>query len=437
MWWLLALIWFPPAAFLLLDVVYLWAAPGAVVAIAVLAYLAGSVAICVAVVAGLARRFWLRSIVGIALAFLSATTGLYTMRAAISPWSARAHRLWAAPFVDRVRGLERAAERTKEREGVITDEPLLVEVLAALRARQGEEAADTTALPSLARLKAEAPDDLQRFLEASPAWRVSGRGRPIATRRWRLGPNWHSTVLGTISGSDFEDHASGPMESFALKIEIDLAAPEMGQLPPGERCTQVTDSERHCLSWQSYLVRIGDLQVELESFHPLGAKELRVAAAALRALEREFAPVAQKQGWESIRAALAPPGARRGAPSLELRERYQPGDYSYELWVNPGEPGRIRLAAIDSRSGASLADIEPLENSSERIGWSSEPTETFLGDGQFRLDQGFWGTLYSTRLEVWFTPDSGGPERKVLEKLFALEGSQQYPQETGNATALE
>ena len=38
--------------------------------------------------------------------------------------------------------------------------------------------------------------------------------------------------------------------------------------------------------------------------------------------------------------------------------------------------------------------------------------------------EGDWGKPYAARLEVWFTPDSGGPDRKLMEKTFKIEGWQ-------------
>jgi hypothetical protein len=38
--------------------------------------------------------------------------------------------------------------------------------------------------------------------------------------------------------------------------------------------------------------------------------------------------------------------------------------------------------------------------------------------------EGDWGKPYAARFEVWFTPDAGGPERKLAERIFKIEGWQ-------------
>ena len=40
------------------------------------------------------------------------------------------------------------------------------------------------------------------------------------------------------------------------------------------------------------------------------------------------------------------------------------------------------------------------------------------------IGEGDWGKYYAARFEVWFDPDSGAPERKLLEKNFKIEGWQ-------------
>jgi hypothetical protein len=39
-------------------------------------------------------------------------------------------------------------------------------------------------------------------------------------------------------------------------------------------------------------------------------------------------------------------------------------------------------------------------------------------------DVGDWGMPYAARFEVWFAPESGGADRKLLEKVFKIEGWQ-------------
>ena len=40
---------------------------------------------------------------------------------------------------------------------------------------------------------------------------------------------------------------------------------------------------------------------------------------------------------------------------------------------------------------------------------------------RFTISEGDWGEYYAARIEVWFK-DSNGKERKLMEKVYAVEG---------------
>ena len=37
-------------------------------------------------------------------------------------------------------------------------------------------------------------------------------------------------------------------------------------------------------------------------------------------------------------------------------------------------------------------------------------------------DEGDWGVFYPARIELWFAPASGEPERKLLQDVFRVQG---------------
>jgi hypothetical protein len=51
-------------------------------------------------------------------------------------------------------------------------------------------------------------------------------------------------------------------------------------------------------------------------------------------------------------------------------------------------------------------------------------TELFFSNAFFTIYEGDWGKPYAARFEVWFIPDSGAPEWKLLERVFKIEGWQ-------------
>jgi hypothetical protein len=107
-----------------------------------------------------------------------------------------------------------------------------------------------------------------------------------------------------------------------------------------------------------------------------------------------------------------------------LRKSFQPGLYDSVVWVNAGKAGMIYLKAFEVTKGTALSVDRLQERSNEWIGWSDDPDELFFSNTHFTIYEGDWGKPYAARFEVWFVPDSGGPERKLMEKVFKIEGWQ-------------
>jgi hypothetical protein len=164
--------------------------------------------------------------------------------------------------------------------------------------------------------------------------------------------------------------------------------------------------------------------IMIEVFEQSGTKERRLTKAALAHLETELAPLAAKPTWETIRSLLPEGSITRGKPSIELRNSFQPGIYQSTIRVNPGEPGRIYLKAFEVTKGTPLSEKRLKDRSNEWVGWSETPEELFLSNTDFTIYEGDWGKPYAARFEVWFVPDSKNPERKLMEKVYKIEGWQ-------------
>jgi hypothetical protein len=116
------------------------------------------------------------------------------------------------------------------------------------------------------------------------------------------------------------------------------------------------------------------------------------------------------------------PFANRGSATFELYNSFQPGIYDSHVWANPGEPGMVYLKAFEITRDYQLSKSRLSRDSNERIGWSDDPNELFASKTHFTIREGDWGQPYAARFELWFVPDSGAPERKLLEKNFKIEG---------------
>lgn len=111
-------------------------------------------------------------------------------------------------------------------------------------------------------------------------------------------------------------------------------------------------------------------------------------------------------------------------PTLRLWNSFQPGIYKSEIWANPGEKGMAYLRAYEVTHNTELSKDILRERSIRRIGWSSDPGKLFPSKAEFTIYEGDWGKPYAARFEVWFAPDSGRPKRKLLQRVFRIEGWQ-------------
>jgi hypothetical protein len=164
--------------------------------------------------------------------------------------------------------------------------------------------------------------------------------------------------------------------------------------------------------------------IAVEVFEESAAKERRLTKATLRFLEDELRLLASHPTWETIQNIVPPGSIISGEPSLMLRKSFQPGIYNPEIRVNPGEPGRIYLKAFEATRGTPLSVSELKDYSNEYVGWSGDPRQQFFSNTIINIDEGDWGHPYAARFEVWFVPDAEKPERKLLERVFRIEGWQ-------------
>jgi hypothetical protein len=286
----------------------------------------------------------------------------------------------------------------------------------------------SASVDALIALRGQHPDLLQRYLAANPAWRVFTQdGNRYATRRWKIGGQWRYTLHGYYTGHDFNPW--GSRQDFQYRLTLGFSGEPWYSRRSGD--TQMTPGQIQPLSLSTgnqmhesrLVIDVGrDLVVEI--FEQSGAKERRLTKESLRQLEIELAPLAATPKWGTIRQLLPAGSIRHGQPTLELRESFQPGIYDAWVWANPCEPGMIYLKAFEVTEGAALSVSRLKEYSNEWIGWSDDPDELFLSNTHLTIYEGDWGKPYAARFEVWFVPDSGGPKRKLLEKVFRIEGWQ-------------
>lgn len=262
----------------------------------------------------------------------------------------------------------------------------------------------------------------ERHLATHPGWRVfTENGKRFATRRWAIEHAWKYSLHGY-----YTDHDRPSEIDFQTRLTIGLSG-----VPWARNLNRATTSEigefvEPASSFRndrylSHLVLSAD-DLAIEIFEESPSKERVMTKAALAFLNDEFLPLANADDWSAVHAAMKPSSVQKGEPAIEIYESYQPGIYDACVWINPGEAGMVYLKAFEVTREYSLSEPRLKKRTNEWVGWSKDPQEQFFSNTHFTIFEGDWDQPYLARFEVWFEPDSGQPARKLLEKVFKIEG---------------
>lgn len=302
-------------------------------------------------------------------------------------------------------------------------------IIDAIGVAGSDDTTITAYAPSLVKLARENPGLLRRYLASSAAWRVyEDNGKHFATRRWKIGGDWKWNLHGYYTSFDLTPFNKEKQPDFQTRLTLGLDGKPwfengattrvaLGEAKPLELRKGNNRDTSHCV--------IESDPVVIEILEEREGKERRLTKASLAELEKELAPLAADPAWETALARLPDDSIANDTPSLELRSsRFGGGIYDVTIRVNPGEPGRVYLKAFEVTKGTPLSGRRLKEASNEWIGWSESPDEQFLSNTHITIYEGDWGKHYAARFEVWFVPDSGAPERKLIERNFKIEGWQ-------------
>lgn len=114
----------------------------------------------------------------------------------------------------------------------------------------------------------------------------------------------------------------------------------------------------------------------------------------------------------------------RSHPDFVLYNSFQPGLYEYDLWVENIESGTVYLKAFEITKNTPLSTGRLPRASSLEVSSSAGELKKFVTTNDFTIYEGDWGKPYAARFEVWLRPNNGGPERKIMEKNYIIEGWQ-------------
>lgn len=299
-------------------------------------------------------------------------------------------------------------------------------VKAALRVPGGSDPSFAPSMPSLRRASTDHPAHFLAYIEASPDWHVFiEQGNRFAARSWSYGGEPRDELHGYIS--DFGGETGFQTRTLLCLDRKQWSRYHVQHVQEGSSPAIPEMSEGNRMHESRVMIECGGVWVEI--LEQSTALERRVTKASVKTLEAEFAeflkdPSAAVKRAQGRSRELA---LRFGGESHEpfrLLEGMQPGIYGVAFSLNPGEPGVVYLKAFELTQGTPLSDDRLAAASETRMTWSADPAEKFGAKSGFTIYEGDWGKPYAARFEVWFKPDSKGPERKLAERIYKIEGWQ-------------
>lgn len=257
--------------------------------------------------------------------------------------------------------------------------------------------------------------DLKRYLEASPRWRVGVERRGdqelvVAYRRsgTRITLNGY---LGTKSQTRMGfEIAESP---FALPFTapcVTSAAPTAGSTSVSI-CSYSLDPKERIARLQ---VGTPGLWLATHEIDTVGT--LEKTPGMLAEVETELAAVQKAVVAGDVLSALAATDTRQGTATLTIDDNERQ-ILHLEAWLNPGEAG---VTEVRVKSGDGTKDLTVSHEhlyARERIGYSSKPEQLFYANSLFSIRETStgWQSKHDVLFQLWFKPDAGGPERKLIE----------------------
>jgi hypothetical protein len=269
---------------------------------------------------------------------------------------------------------------------------------------------------------------LIQHLAASPQWFVTEEGgKSYAYRRLTIGGRWQNSLNGFFSGSSV---APSSEPHFQTRIVIGLDGPVFvepfqrkriytaAQVGSGDVPIRVVDDKEFNQGKESYLV-LQSSRASIEIFEQSDIDARPITKLALAEVKRELEEVLVSTNTEMPLEQIV---QHAGESEIQLAKGMQGGIYQVRAFVNPSEAGRAYIKVFEATQNTPLSAERIKPVSISRIGWSTNSNEKFRYQSEITVYEGDWGTFYPGRFELWFIPDSGKPERKLIDRIFRIEG---------------
>lgn len=109
---------------------------------------------------------------------------------------------------------------------------------------------------------------------------------------------------------------------------------------------------------------------------------------------------------------------------FELYNSFQPGLYTYIIWLSKIDAGKIYLKVYEITKNDRLSENRLTKRSEIVVGHSTDSLMKYEIDDHFTIYEGDWGKPYAARFEVWYKSNDSNEEVKLLEKNYKIEGWQ-------------
>lgn len=262
---------------------------------------------------------------------------------------------------------------------------------------------------------------LLHYLACHPGWRlVSGKSGMIASRRVRNGDLWYDKdweYFASAKSID-EDHESveGSCKIYLNGVDFYGRRCKTGDCVKME--VKDPDDELNDLEVICEGANLSVIATEWSSF-----PTSRIMQVIFDQVRDEFYAIKNATGEIGVGKCLGADAMRCGAPSIDIYEdRF--GGLVYRAWVNPREPGETYLKAFETLGNKRLSEFALKDATKESVGWSAVTEEKFYIGSSFGISERRGAGSCVFRLEVWFVPANGGPERKLVERVFKVKGQE-------------
>lgn len=267
-------------------------------------------------------------------------------------------------------------------------------------------------------------DELLRYLEAHPTWRVGieSNAHPDTIVVFYRHPTDHF-LNGYFYIDDIQVRrgfvlSDGPIENEFTRETVVLCRHDAGAVAVPLYIYRLMPQ-----FWYG-IVYVGEPGFWYRSSEQSPSPALPMMRRMLKDLERELAVVRAviKRGG-TVAEALPADAITMGEPRIEV-DAENSQSLLASARVNPGEPGVTTWRVRRVSDGTAYSLLRPELYARERVGFSEDPRQLFFAKSEICIKETEtgWETDHEVVFELWFAPDDGGQERKLIELKKAIKG---------------